>query len=234
MDPRPDRLTGDELLDEIRALYAAGLTIAELSARLQRSAEVIRRLMISASIPRRPRGQPPAKYLPNGGRTIDKNGYVLLRAYGHPFANSAGYVREHRLVMEQALGRYLLPEEVVHHINGDKADNRIENLELFESNAAHKQFDMVGNSWAKGDFNNPKRRVRNYRSKRQMLDALRHLSASLDRPIRRADLCPPNPSYRAIARAFGTWRIGVALALAGWDGIGPQPELKERPTDEAA
>lgn len=147
------------------------------------------------------------------GRIRDKDGYVLLRLPRHPSSNSGGYMREHRLVMERMLRRLLTREEVVHHINGIKDDNRPENLKLFASNSDHKRQDMRGNQWAKGDTGNPKRRHRVRRTPQQILLDLRSLASSLDRPIRRVDLQPPHPSYRAVAHAFGSWREGVAVAL---------------------
>jgi hypothetical protein len=54
---------------------------------------------------------------------------VLTR--DHPGANGKGYVPEHRLVMEQQLGRLLRDGENVHHINGVRDDNRPENLEVW-------------------------------------------------------------------------------------------------------
>ena len=76
-------------------------------------------------------------YAWRGGRYQDAEGYIRVLCHGHPFADRGGYVMEHRLVMEAALGRPLLPTEIVHHINGIKNDNRIENLMRFDSQSGH-------------------------------------------------------------------------------------------------
>jgi hypothetical protein len=64
-----------------------------------------------------------------GGRTKIGN-YVYVKSPDHPNKNSGGYVAEHRLVMEKALGRLLTANEEVHHRNGIKTDNAITNLEV--------------------------------------------------------------------------------------------------------
>ncbi len=71
-----------------------------------------------------------------GGRFIIE-GYVYVYAPNHPKKTLGRYVREHRLVMEKKLGRYLEDWEVVHHINGIKNDNRLENLQLIPSLGEH-------------------------------------------------------------------------------------------------
>lgn len=70
------------------------------------------------------------------GGVYKDRGYVFIHSPDHPFKNK-NYVPEHRLIMEKYLGRYLRPEEVVHHINEVTDDNRIENLMLFKNDAEH-------------------------------------------------------------------------------------------------
>ena len=72
----------------------------------------------------------------SGDKRIDK-GYILIYAPKHPFRNAQNYVYEHRLVMEKKLGRYLEPQERIHHKNDIRNDNREENLKLFDGNSQH-------------------------------------------------------------------------------------------------
>jgi len=63
-------------------------------------------------------------------RQINRDGYVMLYAAHHPFADGRLMIAEHIAVMEIAIGRRIKAGECVHHINSTKTDNRLENLEL--------------------------------------------------------------------------------------------------------
>ncbi len=83
-----------------------------------------------------------------GGR-ISRKGYTLIKLYSDDFfysmASKDNYVREHRLAMAKHLGRCLLRQEEVHHKNGIRDDNRIENLELMPNTGAHSKLSTCSN-----------------------------------------------------------------------------------------
>ncbi len=76
-----------------------------------------------------------------GGTGVYRRGYVLVRLlstdFYAPMMTKEGYVYEHRLVMSKHLGRLLLKQEVIHHKNGIKDDNRIGNLQLLSNASSH-------------------------------------------------------------------------------------------------
>ena len=73
----------------------------------------------------------------NGGRRIHEQGYSMI------LESNNRYVMEHRIIMENYLGRKLKQTEVVHHKDGDPKNNRIENLMLFENQSKHNKFHQI-------------------------------------------------------------------------------------------
>ena len=129
-------------IGKLRELYESGLTQSECAEALGVTQKVVWRAMknngIKARIAAKRHQEGHANSYWKGGHTKHSGGYMCERVPNHPRASAYGnYVFSHILVMERYLGRYLQwfgaddsRTEVVHHINGVKTDNRIENLML--------------------------------------------------------------------------------------------------------
>jgi hypothetical protein len=87
----------------------------------------------------------PGHYAKWKGGRVKVKGYWYTYSPGHPRAKKGTpYVLEHRLLMEKKLGRYLDPKEVVHHIDGNRGNNVVENLIVFQTNGLHLKAELKG------------------------------------------------------------------------------------------
>ncbi len=76
-------------------------------------------------------------------KIVSKGDYNYAVVKEHPMATKHGYVLHHRIVMENFLGRMLTRKEIVHHLNENKKDNRVENLQVM-SVASHMKIHAKG------------------------------------------------------------------------------------------
>ena len=135
------------LVNQVRDLSDGQRNSSEIAKLLGIQPRHVRKIWTRHDLPRPNRGAQPGEKNPSYkvGRRINHNGYAQVSApKDHPYAKvhgkkKSGWVFEHRLVLEQKLGRYLLPEEIVDHIDGLTLHNHPDNLRLFSSNQEHLQ-----------------------------------------------------------------------------------------------
>ena len=120
-------------VNKIYELFEGGSMISEIVTQLGTNRETVRQYLQKKYTPKQKRAivlknfrQLQSEDSPNwkGGREITKAGYIRL------WISRDERVLEHRKIMEDHLGRKLAKSEVIHHINGNNADNRLANLKL--------------------------------------------------------------------------------------------------------
>jgi hypothetical protein len=139
-------------VEEVRHLADGHRSSTEIAEILGTNGRRVRKVLLRYDLPRLHCG---AKFGERNhafeeGRRINLGGYAQVTApLGHPRAKIAkgkktGWIYEHWIVMEKKLGRYLLPEEIVDHIDGLTLHNALDNLRLFASNAEHLRETLTG------------------------------------------------------------------------------------------
>lgn len=143
------RVYSQDELDRIAELYKQGWSQTAIANEFQANQTSISRILRGMGLYFGERASGEAHGSWKGGKANTSSGYISRTVDDDsPFVNMrplSGYIMEHRLVMAEHLGRPLTDNETVHHINGDKKDNRIENLQLRQGkhgkHARHKCVD---------------------------------------------------------------------------------------------
>jgi len=134
---------------EMQSLYEQGHSLKQLARQYRVSDGTIRNHLKKCGKQRRgrgsSRGDKNGKW--KGGVHVKKGGHILRKAPLHPNRNRLGYVPEHRLVVEEAIGGFLLPYEVVHHEDHNPGNNTMTNLRLFCGRDEHDLYGHPERLW---------------------------------------------------------------------------------------
>lgn len=142
----------NDKIAQIISLYNGSVTSNDIAKIVGVSPRYVRRIAKKYDLPRLKTG---ARNGENNhrfvsGRRVDPDGYALVTApLDHPYArqrtNRRGkLIFEHRLVMEKKIGRCMLPDEVIDHIDGLTLNNTPENLRIFPQNGKHLEATISG------------------------------------------------------------------------------------------
>jgi hypothetical protein len=163
---------------KVFALVEEGASLSAIGRKVGTNKHRVKEFLLRNGITKKFGKGSPREKNPNwkGGRILTYEGYVKLSVPGR------GYVLEHRFVMEQALGRRLLPLEVVHHRNCNRSDNRLSNLILFSENGKHLAHELQGRcpNWSLQGKANIQAAVEKWRESRR--ERKRRLGLNKDAP----------------------------------------------------
>lgn len=140
-------MSDDEFKEYLIKEYEHGKSMGNIAEQLNITPSCVRKYFVKYGIARRGncdhfRDKPFNNPNWRGGKKEYKDGYITIYCPDHPKAMKGKYVYEHQLVVEEHIGRILRSDEVVHHIDGNKHNNDINNL-LLMTNSDHLRLHSI-------------------------------------------------------------------------------------------